>query len=184
MNLLKVDPATLVNDSFLVRDPMVLELLKHLDPSEVFVNFEDTYQVFQANTDLEQTAFLQVITETVFEYPHNSFSEKTWKPVVSMRPFIIAGVPGSIQNLQELGFKTFDRWWNEEYDNINDSVQRLIAITNIVEEIANKSIGELQKILVDMQPVLEHNRNHYYSEFRDQWIKQIHKKCQQNLLPR
>lgn len=184
MNLITVEPSTIINDSFLVRDPFVLSLLESVKPDEVFVNFTNEDYVFDASPDLQQSAFLHVVTESVFEYPHNNFSEKTWKPILSLRPFVIVGVPGSIKNLHNLGFKTFNHWWDESYDTIEDSVQRLKAIVDIVESIANNSVEENCKLLLDMKSVLEYNRSHYYGEFRNHWINQIHKKCQQNLLPR
>ena len=185
MNLLKVVPDTVINDNFSVHDEKILDLLEKIYPNEVFTNLvEDNDDIFDTQTAIQQSAFLQVVTETIFEYPHNSYSEKTWRPIVNLRPFVIVGVPGSLDNLKDLGFKTFNKWWNESYDNLVDSIDRLLAIVDIIEYIANKPTHKLQKFLIDMHPVLMHNRNHYYNEFRANGIDQIHKKCQQNLLPR
>jgi len=184
MNLIKVLPDSVINDSFLVRNSHVLTLLQKLDSDEVYNNFNDDNYVFDANHKLHQSAFLQVVTETVFEYPHNSYSEKTWKPIVNLRPFVLAGVPGSLKDLQDFGFKTFNNWWDESYDNVINSDERLIAIADLVQHITSKPIEELQKLLIDMGPILEHNRNHYYGEFKQYWTDQIHTQCQQNLLTR
>lgn len=185
MNLLTTNPETRINDNFVVENQQILSLLSRTDSNEVFSNFrDDEDNVYAAGTNLHQSAFLQVVTETVFDYPHNCYSEKTWKPIVNLRPFVIAGVPGSLSDLHNHGFETFSTWWDESYDTIDDSAERLLAIVDIVEYVASKSIVQLQKILVDMQPILEYNRHHYYSKFKSYYISQLHANCQQNLLPR
>lgn len=185
MNLLKVVPETIMNNDFLVRNQYILTLLKNLNDKEVFVNFNDPCNVVQdLNIELQQSAFLQVITETVFDYPHNNYGEKTWKTIISRRPFVIVSVPGSLNDLKNFGFQTFDQWWDESYDSIEDPIDRLLAITDIISAIAKKTKKELVEMLHEIEPVLKHNYNHYYTEFRSHWINQIHKQCQLNLLPR
>lgn len=184
MNLIKTVKPTIINDDFLVKNQYILQILKKINENETFANFDDPYDVQQSNIKLQQTAFLQVITETVFDYPHNNYGEKTWKTIISYRPFIIVGVPGSMDNLKKFGFKTFGQWWNESYDNISDPIDRLLAITDIISEIATKSKKELVEMLHDMHPILKHNYDHYYTEFRSHWIDHIHQQCQKNLLPR
>jgi hypothetical protein len=184
MNLLTVIPKTIVNDQFLVRNLGVLELLKNVKQDETFCNFNDLFEVQDANIDLQQTAFLQVVTETVFDYPHRWLSEKTWKTIISLRPFILVSVPGALNDLKNFGFQTFDQWWDESYDSIEDPVDRLLAITDIIETITEKPKKELVGMLHEIEPILKHNYNHYYTEFRSYWINQIHTQCQRNLLPR
>lgn len=184
MNLLTTVPETIFNNKLLIKNQYVLKLLKNLKPDETFCNFDDPYNVQHANIELQQTAFLQVITETVFDYPHNNYAEKTWKTIISLRPFVLASVPGALNDLRSFGFKTFDRWWDESYDDVDDPTERLLAITDIISYIARKPKKELRKILHEMEPVLIHNYNHYFTEFRTYWIDQIHQQCQKNLLPR
>jgi hypothetical protein len=184
MNLINVIPETIINDKILINNQYILELLKNLDSNERFSNFVDPYKVRDANLELQQTAFLQVITETVFDYPHNNYGEKTWKGIISFRPFVLVSVPNSLENLRNFGFKTFDHWWDESYDIIQDPVDRLLAITDIISYVAEKPKKDLIKMLYEMEPILKYNYNHYYTDFRNQWIDKIHSQCQSNLLSR
>mgnify|MGYP003125316187 FL=1 len=55
------------------------------------------------------------------------------------------------------GFKTFDKWWSEDYDLEKDQV-KIKLIANIIEKITLKNKEELQKMYEEMKPVLDHNR--------------------------
>lgn len=107
------------------------------------------------------TSFLHVVTETVWQDKIH-FTEKIFKPIVLHQPFVVAQAPGSLKYLQSYGFKTFDNWWNESYDDIHDPKQRLNAIAKIINDIGNKDIRELEKLRMEMAEVLEHNFHHFY----------------------
>ena len=69
----------------------------------------------------------------------------------------MVGNPYSLQKLHELGFKTFDKWWDESYDLEESFEKRLDKILDIMEELNKKTLVELQQMLLDMEEVLEHN---------------------------
>jgi len=102
-------------------------------------------------------SFLSLVTETSYYYPMPNIGEKTLKPIVAHRPFIMIAPAGTIALLKNLKFKTFDQWWDESYDLIIDNHKRLEAIYDIVETILKKDNQELVQMLNEMQPVLEHN---------------------------
>jgi len=102
-------------------------------------------------------SFLSLVTETSYYYPMPTFGEKTLKPIVAHRPFILIAPAGTLKLLRKLKFKTFSQWWDESYDLIVDNHKRLEAIYDIVETILKKDNQELEKMLKEMQPILEHN---------------------------
>ena len=104
----------------------------------MFKNFEDNWHQHSIDPALFQQGFLHVVTETVYNYPSTFVSEKTIKPIVNKRPFVLVGPPGSLKNLHNLGFKTFSQFWPEDYDQIHDNEKRLCAIVDIVEMICQK----------------------------------------------
>jgi hypothetical protein len=85
-------------------------------------------------------------------------TEKTWRAIKSRTPFIVMGPECYLKNLQRIGFKTFDQWWDESYDNTSWAL-RVMEIENICFHLANKSIKELQTMYKEMKPVLDHNRH-------------------------
>lgn len=115
-----------------------------------------------------QESFCYLVTETCFWERKHHLTEKIFKPIVSKMPFVLAGPAHNLKYLREYGFKTFDKWIDESYDDIEDPVQRLRAIGNTMEQICKHSEKELYIMLQEMKPILEHNYNLFYSnEFLD-----------------
>ena len=85
-------------------------------------------------------------------------TEKTEKCFTAGIPFLVFGTPGFLKKLKELGFKTFDKWWDESYDEIEDDVKRFDAITDIITEISNWSLDKCSKIYIEMIDILRHNQ--------------------------
>jgi hypothetical protein len=97
------------------------------------------------------------VSESSVEQGKLFFSEKTSKPLFAKQPFLMIGNPYSLRKLHELGFKTFDKWWDESYDLVESFEKRLDSILSIMEVINKKPLVELQQMLLDMEEVLEHN---------------------------
>jgi hypothetical protein len=104
--------------------------------------------------------YFSVITETLF-YEHGHYiSEKTFKGIAHLHPFVILGKPGIIKQLQKWGFKTFSDYWDESYDEIENNSQRIIKVYNVVKSLIEKSNEEWDILNEKLIPILEHNRNH------------------------
>jgi hypothetical protein len=111
------------------------------------------------NTGAIAASFVNVVTETRFASSMPNVSEKTLKPILVKRPFIMVGPVGTLAHLRELGFKTFSNWWDEGYDSITDHSKRLEMIYKIIESINDMPLDDLNTLLEDMNSVLEHNFN-------------------------
>jgi hypothetical protein len=115
-----------------------------------------------------QESFCYLITETCFWEKKHHLTEKIFKPIISRMPFVLAGPAYNLKYLKSYGFQTFDRWFDESYDTVEDPVERIAAIGRTMESICRYSLTELQEILIDMAPVLEHNYQLFNSpEFLD-----------------
>jgi len=109
-------------------------------------------------------SFLHIVTETCFWENKCHLTEKIFKPIVAQQPFVLLGCANNLAYLKRYGFRTFDQWWDESYDEIKDPVARLQAVVRIVKDISELSNGKLEKMLVDMQSVLDHNYSWFYSK--------------------
>lgn len=74
------------------------------------------------------------------------------------RPFLLLSGPRSLQYLKKLGFKTFDAWFDESYDYEPLLFSRCDLIIKELDKICGWSIPQCDKILQEMRPVLEHNK--------------------------
>ena len=106
-----------------------------------------------------QQTLLSLITETNYNNDECTLTEKSFKPLYNKHPFIIIGVPGSMQGLRDLGFQTFSEFWSEEYDTIESPSNRLIAIEQVLKQIASWTRDDILYFKRRVKPILEHNYN-------------------------
>jgi hypothetical protein len=123
--------------------------------------------------ELWKSGLWHVVTETIFYYDKLHLTEKIFKPIVAQRPFILAAAPGNLAYLRSYGFKTFDRWIDESYDDIKDHDLRLQAIANQVKKICALSDDQLLDMHREMQEVLEYNFAHLYNEFKTIIVEEL-----------
>ena len=101
--------------------------------------------------------FCAVINETRFAQPCGNISEKVLYAINAKMPFILVAPPHSLEYMKKLGFKTFDKFWDESYDQEDDHQTRLLKILDLIDYIDTKSIHELTTMYSDMQETIEHN---------------------------
>ena len=127
------------------------------------------------NMETWQTHFLTVVSETEFWPWDNTFvSEKTWKPIIGLRPFLINGQLKIYKWLRDRGFKTFTHYFDgveleniSEYE-VHDSIIAVIRYLTTLDE------KEIIKIYSDMLPDLVHNRNRFFEYAQEQKYKTEH----------
>jgi hypothetical protein len=112
-----------------------------------------------------QQALIYLVTETVFCYPYPFITEKTFKAILNKRPFILVGSPGTVQKLRDLGFKTFNDFWDESYDSIVNPSDRMQAIVNIIKQLSALRSADLQYLALRIQNAVEYNYQHYVNNF-------------------
>lgn len=103
--------------------------------------------------------FLEVVLETVFDYPHVFVSEKTLKPLLFKTPFVLFGSAGTLEYLKKNGFKTFNNFWDESYDLELDPHLRFLKCCKLTHSLITKSNTEINAMYKEMLPILEHNHN-------------------------
>jgi hypothetical protein len=113
----------------------------------------------QSSPDLYKDSFVSVINESYFARPFPVYSEKVLNAIANFRPFIVVGPAYSLKMLKDDGFKTFDEFWDESYDDKINHESRFIKLFDLFEEINNWPIKKCREIHRKMLPILEHNRN-------------------------
>jgi hypothetical protein len=117
-------------------------------------------------------SFVYVVTETVSEYPYVYFTEKTWKAMATGVPFIMINAQNSLLKLQEFGFKTFNKWWDEGYDSKNTGADRIEAAVKILKDLSHLTLDELKLMRHEMDSVIKHNQQHLIT-FQELDLKNI-----------
>jgi len=95
-----------------------------------------------------------IITETNAYNTFSFFTEKTAKPILGRRLFIVFNGQYFLRNLRQLGFKTFDGIIDESYDNEPDAQRRWQMALDVASWLSEQNQSEIfQKI----KPITEHN---------------------------
>jgi hypothetical protein len=109
-----------------------------------------------------QNTFLSLVNETLASASDIMFfSEKIYKPIIMEHPFILFSGYKNLEKFKEFGFKTFDKWWDESYDNEPIMLERVKKIVAILSELDNLSDSQLIDLRKEMLPVLKHNKQVY-----------------------
>lgn len=119
-----------------------------------------TFARFDRTDYLYNTSFINIVAETNFISRVVHITEKTFKPMLYKQPFIIASSPYFLKHLRNMGFKTFESCWNEDYDLEEDHARRLQMIVDLIVEINNFDRDKQMEVLNKCQPILMHNFNH------------------------
>lgn len=104
--------------------------------------------------------WLSVVAETEnLAWPDTFLpSEKIAKPLLLGHPFLVYGCQHYLQQLRRIGFHTFDRWINEDYDSIEYIEPRISAMIDSLQSFAQLSDNDKFRLLTEMKPILDHNR--------------------------
>lgn len=84
-------------------------------------------------------------------------TEKTVRPIVGSKPFIVYGPAGYLNNLQQQGFRTFNNVWDESYDNYQGP-QRWNAMLKLLKHLSSLSPEQWTLILDQTTDTIRHNR--------------------------
>lgn len=107
-----------------------------------------------------QDSYLNIVTETTFDNDNFFISEKTWKPVIGLRPFFVYGQPRLREYLRVQGFDTFED---------------LIDYTGCVTEkdYAELAVKTVNNLIVNYSPRFQqrlvNNRQRFRSYVYEQW---------------
>jgi hypothetical protein len=102
-----------------------------------------------------QTAY-SLVCETNFDNDYVFFTEKTVKPILGRRLFIMLGHQHALAQLKNLGFKTFSDVIDESYDNIELPAERHQAA---LEQLRLLCMQSQQPVLDRIRSVVDHNYN-------------------------
>ena len=91
-------------------------------------------------TNIHRQTLFQIVNETLVDDKYNTslfYSEKTFRPISCFQPFVIFGQPGANYHLKELGYKTYEDWFDLSFDYIKNPIERYHALLNSVKISCN-----------------------------------------------
>ena len=107
-----------------------------------------------------QDAYLNIVTETTFNNDNFFISEKTWKPVIGLRPFFVYGQPKLREYLRAQGVDTF-----EDLIDYTGCVTEQDYAELAIKIVTNLSINYSEPF----QQRLLHNQQRFRNYVYEQW---------------
>jgi hypothetical protein len=149
--------------------PKVLDLPLRFSPPWIT---ED--EAKETNINFHMKSYINLVPMTFFEYDPTrlDINEKLYKPMSMLQPFVLLGEPFTLGALREMGYKTFDKWFDESYDVIIDDEKRFRKVCELTNTLNDLSIDEMALMMKDMLPVLIHN----YELLKERKLSLYHEK--------
>jgi hypothetical protein len=149
-----VYPFTRVNDFWINVDYINGETPQNGHQDVIIQGKPDDTQFF---AEFYNNITLDVVTETVFNYPHPQITEKTLRPILHKRMFIIVGAPNILSTLHDMGFQTFPELIDESYDVITNPISRFNAIMVVIKKFCNMPLEDVLVYMESIEDRLENN---------------------------
>ena len=100
------------------------EVFEDIRPSQKDPKMMDIDSASKVRLDEQSMAAVHTLAETIFapadgwppEHGPRFITEKSYKPMVVRRPFVIMGHHRILQDLRADGYETFPELWDESYD--------------------------------------------------------------------
>lgn len=128
-------------------------ILLDISPSEL--NEDD----LQQDNHLYLDTYFSFVTETEIDIDILFLTEKIYKPIVNLHPFLVLGGQGTLQYLRNEGYHTFPEFFDELYDKEPNTRKRFKKVLDELERVCSLSHSQLQKLYIKAWPSLLHNRN-------------------------
>ncbi len=108
-------------------------------------------------THFDQKEFFSGNKEYSRDFSPSSITEKCYKSIACLTPFIVFSTPFYLQDLRNLGFKTYSPFINEHYDTETDSVKRLNMIVDEINRICALSDNDYRQLVNNCKTIAEEN---------------------------
>jgi len=138
------------------------QLAKELDsvfPIYIDGDWKNENAAWNYNTEIYDNSYLTVITETIFKDNTSFVTEKIFKPIALGHPFLLIAGSGTLQTLQEMGFRCDFLGIGTEYDRIENPRDRFIEIHRILKSWVELDIDEKRRRIGDSMEAIMHNYN-------------------------
>lgn len=121
-------------------------------------------------------SYCNIVMETHFDADQSGgtfLTEKTFKPIKHGQLFFVAGPAGSLQQLRDLGYRTFDSVLDNTYDRIADNTHRWRKLCDAIQQSQHRLADRFASAQAD----IEHNQQLFLerkTQRLNSLIKDIH----------
>jgi len=136
-----------VRDQYRVKDP------KDDDFGRTHMALLDYYH----NFDIEIVAETWTRSTTFFP------TEKTVRPLLAGKPFIIYGARHWLRHLRDMGYMTWGDCWDQSYDDY-EGIERWKRMKELITDLNKLPTDEFHSIMIEANEVAKHNQDIFFEK--------------------
>lgn len=136
-------------------DPNIPKYLD-MDNNEIISRYEEVPLEYNK-------AAIDIVTETNCDVPFANdvfITEKTWKPILREKMFLCFNGPNYYKELQDEGFRLYDKLFDYSFDSIIDHVERYNAFMENIYRIAEMPLEDVIELIKSHEEDLRYNKHH------------------------
>ena len=134
-------------------------------PPEYELPWAQDYPEYGRDQDLYEKPYndsaYSIVSETNDNDTDVFMTEKIWKPIIAQQVFIVHGNHLYLQKLREMGFKTFNTYFNESYDLENDRNKKIDAIVSLCKDQRHREWNDLYHKTIALR---QHNHDMFFNK--------------------
>lgn len=158
------DKKNLIDHAALAKS--VLELY-YYSPFEIDVKHEENncaeIDSIKSIDDEYKSSMISLITEAVIDGDKLFITDATIYSIMRCIPALIVGNYGTLQQLKDWGFKTFEDILDESYDSITNEIERMETVLHSLVKFDQLcQTNNWNDITDKIKPVLDHNYYHFF----------------------
>ena len=88
-------------------------------------------------------------------------TEKIWKPIIAQQLFVVHGNYLYLQKLRDMGFRTFNNYFEEAYDLDRNPNMRIDTIVDVCDRLRD---APWQDIYLQSQALRQYNFDNFFNE--------------------
>ena len=132
------------------------------------------YPKYGKDQDIYEKPYNDTVCSIVSETNDNDtdifMTEKIWKPIIAQQVFVVHGNHLYLQKLREIGFKTFNSYFDESYDLENDRDKKIDKIVLLCKDLKTKDWQDIYRQTIALR---QHNYDMFFN--KEKLSKQVNK---------
>jgi hypothetical protein len=134
-------------------------------PAEYELPWAQDYPQYGMDQDIYEkpyndTAF-SIVSETNDGDNEVFMTEKIWKPIIAQQMFVVHGNYLYLQKLRDMGFKTFNSYFEEAYDLDKDPNMRIDTIVDVCDRLRDAPV---QDMYLHSKALRQHNHDTFFNK--------------------
>ena len=134
-------------------------------PAEYELPWAQDYPLYGMDQDIYEKPYNDTACSIVSETNDNNtdifMTEKIWKPIIAQQLFVVHGNHLYLQRLREMGFRTFNNYFEEAYDLDKDPNVRINTIVDVCDRLRD---APWQDIYLQSKALRQYNFDNFFNK--------------------